>query len=859
MLELFPMWALVEVLGLCCLPLTFMVFHNLPDRGWAFSKALAMATLAFAVWFPLVCLHALPFSRLFIAGVFVILLAISGFGFLRLQQEIVKFVRLNVFYIAFTEVLFLAMVLLLGWLRSFGPDIRNFEMFMDEGFVAAIMRSPHLPPNDMWFAGQSINYYYYAHYTIAMLAKLLGQSPSIAFNTGICIFFGLTATNLFGVTCNIVSWARYLRRGKRVSSTEEPAFPAIALPPLRAAIPYGLLCILMGLVMGNLAATRQWWMSHGSPDLFGSWFGPSRVINNTINEFPAFSFVLSCFHAHVLTLAFTILAIGLAFNLFLEPVGKGFYVFGRGARLPLTLGVTALVIGGLFTMNGWDFPTYIGLAIICIALQQWLAYDARFRPALVLDIFVAAGGLLTLSLFLYLPFYLNFVSPSQGIALVLPAYRSQLSDELLIYGLFAFVFLSFLLTSALKRPLFERPWGSAARGGPGSKGEQQGYNVSGESAHPHVSGPAVGGEQPGYSTATVVVATVPQPVVRPVARWLLAAATAYLLLCLVILKGVPNSTTFVAGSSLAVLGTMLLIYNLRHRAQSFALLLGALAFALVAVCEIVFLKDVFAGKPLSPPTSLFGFYDGTAQRMNTVFKFYFQAWALLSIASSVGVFFILEAFREARPTTSTMLWLRRFVLSFWSLFSLVLVAASMVYPLTAPFARFAHIDASSRRPYVKNAYTLDGLSYLANCRPPDCVYDASGDYQAIRWLNENVQGAPVIVEAVGDDYSGYGRISTFTGLPTLIGWIGHEYQWRVNWLNDPTHLNDYDRRAADVEQIYTNRDSSVVLSLLMRYHAQYLYVGPLEINKYPKADLHRYSAFMGVVYNANGVTIYQVK
>jgi len=62
---------------------------------------------------------------------------------------------------------------------------------MDEGFIAAIMRSPNLPPNDMWFAGYSINYYYYAHYTIAMLAKLLGQSPSIAFNTGICIIFGL--------------------------------------------------------------------------------------------------------------------------------------------------------------------------------------------------------------------------------------------------------------------------------------------------------------------------------------------------------------------------------------------------------------------------------------------------------------------------------------------------------------------------------------------------------------------------------------------------------------------------------------------------------------------------------------------
>ena len=215
---------------------------------------------------------------------------------------------------------------------------------MDEGFIAAIMRSPHFPPNDMWLAGYSINYYYYAHLTVAILAKLLGQSPSIAFNTGISMYFGLTAVNLFGVTSNIVAWARHLRAHKK-RRTPTPLEPADQVhPPLLGSIPYGLLTMITGLILGNLAATQQWWQNHGEVTTRQfDWYSPSRVIDNTINEFPAFSFLLSCFHAHVLTLAFTILAIGLAFNLFLESEGVGLSVFGYGWRLWFTLVMTALV------------------------------------------------------------------------------------------------------------------------------------------------------------------------------------------------------------------------------------------------------------------------------------------------------------------------------------------------------------------------------------------------------------------------------------------------------------------------------------------------------------------------------------
>src|SRR5436190_16291687 len=483
MVQLFQMWVLVAVLGLWCLPLTITVFHNLPDRGWAFSKAIGIALLAFCIWLPLMSVQVLPFSQLFIAVVFFILCAFSIFGFVRVRQALIALVRAHLFYIVVCEAIFLGMVFLLGWIRSYGPNIQNFEMFMDEGFLAAIMRSPHFLPNDMWLSGYSINYYYYSYLTIALLAKLLGQSPSIAFNTGICIFFGLTAVNLFGITSNIVSWARYPRRRTvTVSGTSErrlwPAFlrrrqtadkpqhhdrysdqPATVLPPLSSAIPIGLLTILMGEVLGNLASTQQWWKAHDDlPPEY--WFNTTRIIDKTINEFPAFSFLLSCFHAHVLALAFTIVAIALAFNLFLEyggdGKGRGLRVFGSGWRLPLNLGVTALILGGLFTMNGWDFPTYLTLTIICIGLQQWMAYQSRFRIDLVLDVFTVVAALTALSFFMYAPFYLSFVSPSQGIGIVSAADRSAFRDEVLIYGLFVFIYVSLLVVNLVRPRLVVR-------------------------------------------------------------------------------------------------------------------------------------------------------------------------------------------------------------------------------------------------------------------------------------------------------------------------------------------------------------------------------------------------------------------
>src|SRR5438132_23090 len=129
MIQLLQMWALVELLGFICLPLTVTVFHNLPDRGWAFSKAIGIALLAFCVWFPLMCLQILPYSQFLVLGILLLLIACNILGFLKVRETLLKVVRVNLVYIVLCEAVFFGMSFLLGWIRSYVPDIRGFEMF----------------------------------------------------------------------------------------------------------------------------------------------------------------------------------------------------------------------------------------------------------------------------------------------------------------------------------------------------------------------------------------------------------------------------------------------------------------------------------------------------------------------------------------------------------------------------------------------------------------------------------------------------------------------------------------------------------------------------------------------------------
>jgi uncharacterized membrane protein len=168
----------------------------------------------------------------------------------------------------------------------------------------------------------------------------------------------------------------------------------------------------------------------------------------------------------------------------------------------------------------------------------------------------------------------------------------------------------------------------------------------------------------------------------------------------------------------------------------------------------------------------------------------------------------------------------------------LLVVGGLVYPVLAIPARAGEYGGPS---------TLDGTAYLVEAQPDDVA--------AIAWLNENVDGVPVLLEAPGDRYRAYvyeGRISAQTGLPTLLGWAGHEHQWRGNY-DEPA------RREPDIETLYTSAAPGEVLALMDRYDISYVYVGPLERARYPAAGLAKFAGLMDVVYDSGTVTIYRAR
>jgi len=224
--------------------------------------------------------------------------------------------------------------------------------------------------------------------------------------------------------------------------------------------------------------------------------------------------------------------------------------------------------------------------------------------------------------------------------------------------------------------------------------------------------------------------------------------------------------------------------------------------------EVLYIRDEFDGSDL--------------YRMNTVFKLDYQAWLLLGLGG-IGALAYWRAW--LRP--------RALQLGFAALIAL-LAAAGAVYPIAGTYARTGGFADSP---------TLDGLGWLRDRAP--------GDVEAIDWLNDHVSGAPVVLEAVGDDYSafGHGRISTFTGLPTVLGWPGHERQWG-HAVGD---------RAAQVARAYSSPTAAAALPVLREHDVRYVVVGPLERTDYGDGGVAKWDELGRRVFDRDGTTIWELR
>jgi uncharacterized membrane protein len=238
-----------------------------------------------------------------------------------------------------------------------------------------------------------------------------------------------------------------------------------------------------------------------------------------------------------------------------------------------------------------------------------------------------------------------------------------------------------------------------------------------------------------------------------------------------------------------------------NRAEPFVLLLVLLGAGLVVFPEFFYLRDQFG------------------YRMNTIFKFYFQAWILWAMAAAYASVVLLRELRGVKAVIFLAAWL-------------VLVSISLPYTVFGVWSRTGGFQPGE--------WTLDGADYLARYSPDEM--------DAIRWLQEAPYG--VVAEAIGGSYTGFARVSTLSGLPTVLGWPGHEVQWRGG-------AQEMGSRQPDIEQLYRARDWEQASEVLEKYNIRYVFFGSLEQSEYNSNEA-LFKKYLEPVFQNNSVTIYEV-
>jgi YYY domain-containing protein len=699
---------LLAIYGLAALgmPAAWAVFGRWRDGGALWAKPIGLLLLGYAVWLP-ASLGLWQYDRWAVLGGLALVLMLnvavlmwagrsaSARPALAAMAATLRERRREVIR---GEAVFLAAFAGLALVRALNPDlwhpIWGGEKPMEFGFLNAILRSPVMPPYDPFFSGGYINYYYYGFYLISLPIKITGIAPAVGFNLGVATVFALTLAGAYGLVAQLTGRARY-----------------------------GLLAAALVGILGNLAGffAAGWSRGfapvvealRGGPGGFGArlgdWFiGPTRVIPNTINEFPTFTFLFADLHPHMIAMPIALLVAAIG----LQIVDARLRDEAR-PQLLVCLGLLALALGALAVTNSWDFPTYgllVGLALLGAA---WRAGGPRGRGvpwagllrAGLTGVAVGVAGLA-----LYAPFFDRYYAPVGGIGTVPWGDGTRVADFLLIYGLFAAALLP-ALAGGLWRLLGRR----AAPAPP-----QASLGIS--SAPAAAGGPwAIGA---GIAALVIVGALVPALGLR-----LVLAALLILSLPLLLRRG---------------LGV----------ASWYALLLAWLGWAVALGVELVYVKDHLAG--------------GDWYRMNTVFKFGIQAWMLLALAAAASVPALLAGLRRAGGETARAAGLA--ILAALALLAAVYPLAGAPSRVANRFDVDTGLTLDGIAFMDQASFTYDCNAY-GGCEPgvSQVTVDLSGDGPAIRWLNEHISGTPVVVQSNLSFYRAYGiRIAANTGLPTVV-------------------------------------------------------------------------------------------
>lgn len=856
-------WLAITVIGWLAFPALWALLPGLPDRGYPLARTFGLLFGAWLAWL-LASTGLATWSR----GTILLSLLVMGAGSLALvwprRAAFAAWVRDNRRHILRVEAGMAALFLLFVLIRLGNPDLwhpaKGGEKPMDFAYLNAVLRSDSFPPYDPWFAGETINYYYFGFVIAGLPIKLLGVPPAIGYNLVLPALFALTGAAAFSAAYNLTA----------------PLDPRLDTPGWKPYVagwqPYaaGLAALLLAVLLGNLDQVRTvlWGLAElgqGGPawafDLLpplsdvlrglsqvlregarlpvglDEWYwnatrlipvplGPDGVPAEVqpITEFPFFTFLYADLHAHLIAMPLTLSALGWAIASVRGAALRredGQPAARRWLHAALLGFLGALVVGALRPTNTWDYPTYLVIAAAAVVIATFVRRGMEEAlPAVAL---AGVGALLLGGLFFALGASLPVAGAGAGLGLLLGfalglgvarpggspvTYWSALGQAGALAGLLA------LGTLLLFLPFI------------------QNYRLGYSALVPWT----------GSKTALWAVLDMFGLFLFIIATWLAVDLwgwlsgritrrhTVALVLGLAALAGVTalaaSAISPVAAVALPLLVAALALFIRPGQPPGTRLALTLLmaALSLLLLVEMAVL-------------------EGDLGRMNTVFKFTLQVWLLLAVVAGTATARLIPSLRRA-PDAVRVLWLA--VLA-------VLVGLAAAYPLTATQAKVAdrwNPDAPR---------TLDGMAYMPTVQRAEngAVFSLEEDYDALRWLQQNARGNPVIMEGLTTEYLWGSRVSVYTGLPAVVGWNWHQRQQR------PWEASAVVQRISHVNEAYNTPDVARAAQLLDEYGVDLVFVGGLERAVYDPAGLAKFqqmadAGLLRVVYERGDTVIYEV-
>lgn len=320
-------WLFVlELMSFAVLPYLVWMAPNAPDKGYAFSKVCGLFAFGLLCWLPVTLglLEATPTTTT-VAFAGILLLGYRGYVSRRISLgEVVQVVREHAFAV---EGLFVGLTLFFAVVRFLNPEIVWGEKPMDSTFLNFFVRNTTLPPQDPWAAGSTMTYYYLGIYFIAAVLKLTGIPVSIGYNLAISTLAGLIGASLYGV-----------------------------LVLLSRRMWYALSAAALLVIASDPEVLRICFVEGKTASFDNSFWASTRVFTSPgFVEYTGWSLLFADLHAHVISIPFTIAALGLGTIMFLS---SGYRYSTGGVALRITLG---LLVGILMGMNTWDFLTFGGV------------------------------------------------------------------------------------------------------------------------------------------------------------------------------------------------------------------------------------------------------------------------------------------------------------------------------------------------------------------------------------------------------------------------------------------------------------------------------------------------------------------